>query len=114
MEFNQTNLKQLGTQLQTSYQKIVGFEAPATPSQSSVALPQMPQFQIEQFIAQALNKQLDVTVQFNDFDHGGQTQIRGHFQRRQSKTIIFTADDHKLVHLVTANAIRYIALSAVA
>ncbi|MFD0896230.1 hypothetical protein [Loigolactobacillus binensis] len=115
MEFNQATLKQFSTHLQSSYQKLVDFEIPAaTPQTSDQACPQMPQFQIEQFLTQALNKKLAVTVQFNDFDHGGQTAISGYFERRQRDTIIFTANDHKLIHLVTANAIRYIALNPAA
>ena len=111
MEFNQATLKQFGTHLQASYQKMVDFEVPAADPVSTAALPQMPHFQIKNFLEQALTKDLNVTVQFNDFDHGGQTTIKGHFKQRHNDRIIFTADDHKLIHLVTANAIRYIAIT---
>ncbi|MFC6168994.1 hypothetical protein [Loigolactobacillus jiayinensis] len=112
MAFNQATIKQFGTHLQSSYQKIVDFEVPTATNLSTTALPQMPQFQITQFLEQALTKQLSVTVQFNDFDHGGQTTINGRFEQRHSGTLIFRATNQKLIHLVTANAIRYIALTS--
>lgn len=108
MALHQASLKQFGTQLQTSYQKIVHFEAPVT-TEPAQAMPQMPKFQIDHFLKQALAKQLPVTVQFNDFDHGGQNALNGQFKQQASGRIIFEAANHKLFHLVTANAIRYIA-----
>ncbi|WP_057873169.1 hypothetical protein [Loigolactobacillus rennini] len=109
MALHQASLKQFSTRLQTSYQKIVHFEAPAA-AKPTKALPQMPKFQIDHFLKQALAKQLPVTVQFNDFDHGGQNALNGKFKQQAAGPIIFQAANHKLFHLVTANAIRYIAL----
>lgn len=82
MEFNQATLKQFGTHLQASYQKMVDFEVPAADPVSTAALPQMPHFQIKNFLEQALTKDLNVTVQFNDFDHA---------VKRRSKAILNNA-----------------------
>ncbi|WP_125982664.1 hypothetical protein [Loigolactobacillus iwatensis] len=106
MESKQVRLKTLGSRIQTSYNKLLTPEDQLNLD----AKPQMPRFQISYYLKQVLTRKQLVTVQFNDFDHGGQTAITGYFNQRGHITF-FTSLDQKLIHLVTANAIRYIELT---
>ncbi|KRK40760.1 hypothetical protein [Loigolactobacillus bifermentans] len=79
----------------------------ASEPQQLTVQPQMPGFQIDYYLEQAIDRHFLVTVQFNDFDHGGHNKLTGFFERH-GQTVIFKAQKSHLIHLVMDQAIRYI------
>jgi len=108
MQNQQTNLKLISKNLQTSYRQFMD-DFIATPTIVAPLMPTMPAFQRDLFLTQAREQQYQVMLQMQpNLTETHPYNIHGVLKTLASGQLVLINHQYHLTHLVDSNFVRYI------